>query len=270
MKKQSTTRSAALKAVALALLLPGFFCSAGRAQTMETITNSILAFEGLLANVSPTQEVVYVGDMGFPQSSLRAWTWQLRRMAGLPTGPVPKAMFDLNYAAWTGGVMPYTYAPNMPQATINTFEAAMREWQKAANLKFIPRTIDEANYIYVQTNTGGNSYVGMLGGAQVINIDASASTVECAHELGHALGMEHEQCRTDRDTYVKMHWENFLPSLGDPRTNVNLAIVYNSTNFGPYDYASIQEYPTVDGNTARIPPDPACDDPTCIQIEPLD
>ena len=49
------------RALAVALLLAGFGCPAGRAQTMETITNSINGFEAILANVQPDQQVVYVG-----------------------------------------------------------------------------------------------------------------------------------------------------------------------------------------------------------------
>src|ERR1017187_3859903 len=45
------------KALAMALLLFGFGCP-GRAQTMETITNSINGFQTLLANLPPDQPVV--------------------------------------------------------------------------------------------------------------------------------------------------------------------------------------------------------------------
>src|SRR5487761_2681677 len=98
----SIPRSAALKAFALALLLPGFFCSAGRAQTMETITNSLKAYEALLANVPATQAVVYVGDMGFRPAYLSAWVSQLKAMAGL-SGVAPPSAFDARVAVGPGG-----------------------------------------------------------------------------------------------------------------------------------------------------------------------
>ena len=36
------------------------------------------------------------------------------------------------------------------------------------------------------------------------------------HELGHALGMNHEQSRPDRDQYVTVHWNNVRPGK-EPR-----------------------------------------------------
>ena len=258
--------------IVFALLLNGAGLPAGRAQTMETITNSIIAIEGLLSNVTSTQEVVYAGDMGFSPSDLLTWTRQLRQKAGLPTGPIPKAVF-VSSSVWPNGVVPYTYSINMPIATSNMFEAAIGEWQQAANLNFIHFTGHPSgpNYILVQTNKEGNSEIGMAyNRGQTINLDSNADLAECEHEIGHALGMLHEQSRPDRDTYVKIHWANFLASLGDPRTNINFAIFTNATSFGPYDYASVEHYPKWDGHTARIPPDPACDDPGCIQIEPLE
>src|ERR1035441_10258440 len=276
MKKQFTTRSAALKLFALALLLPGFVCSAGRAQTMETITNSINGFEALLANVQPNQQVVYVGDMGFSPAYLRAWISQLQRTAGLSVTntAAPHSAFSGSASTWPGGVVPYTYDSSMTPAMTNEFEGAIYVWQKVANLKFIQRTTED-NFIIV-TNDGyghpSDSYVGMIGGPQLLRINTAFPQMDWAHELGHAMGMIHEQQRSDRDTYVTINWGNFTAAtLANGYAAVNYGILTNSINIGNYDYDSIMEYPTTDGNVARTNGNPtACSDPSCSEITPLE
>ena len=162
------------KALAMALLLFGFGCP-GRAQTMETITNSINGFQTLLANLPPDQPVVYVGDMGFRAAYLRGWISQLQKMAGLSVtnAVTPRSAFSGYAASWPNGVVPYTYDSSMTSAMTNEFEGAIYVWQKVANLKFIQRTTED-NFIIV-TNDGyghpSDSYVGMIDRPQLLRIN---------------------------------------------------------------------------------------------------
>ena len=154
------------------------------------------------------------------------------------------------------------------------FEGAIYIWQKVANLKFIQRTT-QPNFIIV-TNDGvgspSDSYVGMIDRPQLLRINTGFPQMDWAHELGHAMGMIHEQQRSDRDTYVKINWENFTAaSLANGYAAANYGILTNSINIGNYDYDSIMEYPTVDGNVARTNGNPtACSDPSCSEITPLE
>ncbi|KAG1650823.1 Zinc metalloproteinase nas-34 [Nymphon striatum] len=57
------------------------------------------------------------------------------------------------------------------------------------------------------------------------------------HEVGHALGMFHEQSRSDRDQYIKVITHNISPEF---QFAFNKELDYN---YGiPYDYTSIMHY----------------------------
>lgn len=58
------------------------------------------------------------------------------------------------------------------------------------------------------------------------------------HEIGHALGLWHEQSRADRDSYIKILWENIAE---DHKYNFNQHL-HDGKDFGVYDYASIMHY----------------------------
>lgn len=138
---------------------------------------------------------------------------------------------------WTGGRVYYSYDDSMKPAKRAIFEAGCREWEKYANLRFNPRT-NEPNYIkVVSTANVSNSYVGMVGGEQILNLADWANPFTAVHELAHALGVLHEQSRPGRDTYVTIHTENIQKELA-----FNFAIVDGALNQGDYDFDSVMHY----------------------------
>jgi hypothetical protein len=58
-----------------------------------------------------------------------------------------------------------------------------------------------------------------------------------SHEIGHALGLMHEQSRPDRDTYVTVNYGNII----DDRES-NYDIWAGTTTHGGYDYDSVMHY----------------------------
>jgi uncharacterized protein (TIGR03437 family) len=89
-------------------------------------------------------------------------------------------------------------------------------------------------------NECGDSYVGKIGGQQVINlnVDTTSCTVnETLHEMGHAIGFEHEMTRGNRNFYVNVRYENIdkneWSQYNQDLTQVDLL---------PYEYASIMHY----------------------------
>ena len=178
-------------------------------------------------------EEVVIDDMIFPRERFVAYRNQV---AGQRTGGTRSAFY--NVPRWTGGNVPYVLDAALPTAQRTAFIEACREWEKYVNVRFMPRTT-QANYIRVYQDGGGGSfsYVGMNGGAQDMSLASWATKWTAAHEIEHALGAMHEQCRSDRGTYVSINFANI-----DPDAASNFAIISDSINRGAYDFDSVMHY----------------------------
>jgi len=60
------------------------------------------------------------------------------------------------------------------------------------------------------------------------------------HEIGHALGLCHEQSRSDRDLYIRILWQNISPGM----EHNFYQQISDGDDIGPYDYESIMHYPS--------------------------
>jgi P pilus assembly chaperone PapD len=138
--------------------------------------------------------------------------------------------------AWPGGTVPYDFDANVSAANQLIAIDAMAEWAAAAALTFVPRTT-QANYIKFKDSGGNSSFVGMIGGAQTINIYNWGFRFIVCHEICHALGFWHEQSRPDRNTYITVNTANI-----DPVYLYNFNIVAGATTYGSYDFDSIMHY----------------------------
>lgn len=84
---------------------------------------------------------------------------------------------------------------------------AIKHWESKTNLEFIERS-GQSDYIYFTTGSGCSSYVGKIGGKQNITLSSSCTTGNTIHEIGHAVGLWHEQSRVDRSSYISVHLDN--------------------------------------------------------------
>ena len=79
------------------------------------------------------------------------------------------------------------------------------------------------------------------GQMSVMNLaDGCVESDIIAHLLMHVLGFHHETSRTDRDSYVTVHWENVQPGMED-RFSVYSDVKTEHLN-DPYDFESIMHY----------------------------
>ena len=149
-----------------------------------------------------------LGDMDVPVAMAEAW----RNMAlGLPS---TQSAFDAVITLWPQGNVYYSFDPLVAPAHQKEFLDAANEWASFANLHFIARAA-QPNYVTIKEvpgRSGGQSAVGMVGGQQFIQIGPQSwNRATLCHELGHTLGLIHEQQRSDRDSFVVVHLDRIAP-----------------------------------------------------------
>jgi hypothetical protein len=157
---------------------------------------------------------------------------------------------------WPKRVVPYVIAPLAQQYDGGQILTAM-SYFAAAGIKFRPRKPEDGNcYMYFMKTSdwysGSSDGIGMdpAGGPRTIKIGYHVSTGLIAHEIGHGLGLFHEQQRSDRDKYVDIFWGNIKTDhLSDycqykvtSPTQWCISQNRGGKDIGYYDYGSIMHY----------------------------
>lgn len=159
---------------------------------------------------------------------------------------------------WSNGIVPYIFSNNVSNARMTRAINAMQLWENVANVNFRPWQVGDISWLFIQNASNNSSFVGPQGGAQNVNIVSWANQSIIAHELAHALGVRHEQSRTDRNTFVTINFNNISSTCGssgtvDCTSNFNIIQSTSGWLYSPYDYDSVMHYSptsfTTGGNT---------------------
>jgi hypothetical protein len=203
------------------------------------------------------------GDIVEPGTNVTTCT-DLDPLTNLPrnnsTGTKALGVYPTGYNLWA--MARFTYDENLSSSQRAAIKQALLNIQSMTNVRFYNATgqpthddkynIDfpYINFRYSGQQDTSNSKIGRIGGKQDINLADFAfsqpGTIE--HEICHALGMLHEQCRKDRDDYVIINTSN-LTDLGKANFQKRKK---NYTIRGNYDFSSVMGYGSMTASSSMV------------------
>lgn len=151
---------------------------------------------------------------------------------------------------WPGGHVPYCFAPDLSAAAKRAFLEAVQHYRntqvsQCITFAEIPvhssgSRCESHRSLFVQSREAGSCWsdVGFVAGGNEVMLGSGCEFKGIVvHEIGHTLGMDHEQSRPDRDEFVIIQYDNIRDGFAD-QFEIN-PLAYTGQ---PYDYLSVMHY----------------------------
>jgi len=197
-----------------------------------------------------SKHIIVQGDMRVPRPNAASLA-QLRKDKGgsgkLEKGDFPKVAAG---ETWPGGMVPYCFEIGISSEARRAFMEAVQHiagTQVAQCISFeeIPVAADgkacsKAPSLFMQSSEPRTCWsdVGYIPSGNAVNLGSGCEVKGIAiHEIGHTLGMDHEQSRPDRDQFVQIHFDSIMPGF-ESQFDINPQAYVSE----PYDYLSIMHY----------------------------
>ncbi|MBC7976143.1 MAG: discoidin domain-containing protein [Myxococcales bacterium] len=149
-------------------------------------------------------------------------------------------------ARWPNNTVFYEFHRKVSDTDRTTIRNIIADWNNRVGVTWVEDTSRFSRVMFKVKNLRnacGNSIVGRSGLPQKIRIDPDCvGTRTVQHEMGHAVGLIHEQQRCDRDSYV---------SVSSNDRNNRRECAAKLTTFGPYDYSAVMHYFDATGRTPQ-------------------
>jgi len=142
---------------------------------------------------------------------------------------------------WPNARIPYYIDGSIGSGGRSAIAAAIADYHRHTCIRFHQRRSESA-YIKFYRGNGCSSPVGYRYGR--VNTVSLASGCwykgTVIHEIGHSIGLYHEQSRPDRDSYIEIQWNNIASNM---KYNFDKQRASNINSLGTgYDYRSIMHY----------------------------